>query len=147
MLTPDGDHEWYKEGWTCGQLGPGDHHDKLETLLELNESQEYHVIYESFEFRNTPTTKHRDNVELVSREYIGVARLLAQKYNWPIYHQTAAQGKITKKSFVRKVNLQRLGLWRSGWPHAMDGYGHLLYWLVNDLFQRKDLLAIGWPNE
>lgn len=144
IVTPDGASEWYDEKFTCGELGPHDHYNQLETLLELQESQEYHIICESFEFRNTG--KHRDNLVLVSLEYIGVVKLFCQKHSYPANMQTASQGKITKKSFVRKENLQRLGLWDPRLGHAMDGYGHLLQWMINGPLKRKDFLAIGWPN-
>jgi hypothetical protein len=135
--------EWHEEEWNCGYLDRENHHMELRDLLGMMHTSEYYVITESFEFRNTG--RHRDKVELISREYIGVAELFTQDRRVPFIKQTAAKGKITKSSFVRKANLQALGLWQPGreWVHSMDAYGHLLFWLIHGQFRRVDLLRRG----
>lgn len=138
-------HNWYTEKWNCGTFGPDAHHDALYTLLELSHTSEYHIICESFEYRN----KSRPGLELISKEYIGVVNLFAQQRglrlpgNYPqVHYQTAAQGKITPHSFIQKRHLENIGLWSSGREnrHAMDAYGHLLFWLINGQYKRYDLL-------
>lgn len=131
--------EWYNEKWNCGLL-EGQHHDLLYTLLELNHTAEYHIVCESFEYRNDS----RAGLELISKEYIGVVNLFAQQRHIEsnVHYQTAAIGKLTKKSFVQKHNLEALGVWSSGHDnrHAMDATSHLLTWLVHGPYKRYDLL-------
>lgn len=142
-LLPKGD--FANEKWNCGQLDPPAHHDQLYTLLELSHTAEFHIVCESFEYRN----ESRAGLELISKEYIGVVNLFAQQrghpiscYNPMVHYQTAALGKVTNKSFIQKRHLQTLGLWFPGHEnrHSMDAYGHLLYWLINGQYKRYDLL-------
>lgn len=132
--------EWYDEKWNCGLLEGQAHHDELFALLELSQTAEFHIVCESFEYRN----QSRAGLELISKEYIGVVNLFAQerRIEKNIHYQTASQGKITKNSFIQKHNLQTAGLWSPVHEdrHAMDGYGHLLYWLINGQYRRYDLL-------
>lgn len=145
MVTPDGQDEWYNERWSCGQIGPYEHHAELCMFLEMNHVAETTIVCESFEYRKGL----RDNVELISREYIGVVKLIAAQRNIPVVFQTAAVGKIRESkdgkagSFVQKRHLERMGLWSPGTPHAMDAYGHLLYYATQRL-RRNDLLVRGW---
>lgn len=133
-------YEWYDEKFTCGLLEGPEHHDQLYTLLELSHTGEYHIVCESFEYRN----KSRAGLELISKEYIGVVALFAIQRNMAknVHWQTASMGKISKSSFIKKSNLQTMGLWSSSHEnrHAMDAYGHLLYWLVTGPYKRYDLL-------
>jgi hypothetical protein len=95
-------------------------------------------VCESFEYRN----QSRAGLELISKEYIGIVNLFVQQRNIVanVHYQTASQGKITKKSFIQKSNLQTAGLWSSGDGHAMDAYGHMLTWMINGPMRRYDLL-------
>lgn len=136
---------WREEKWNCGQLDPPAHHNQLYTLLELRHTAEFHIVCESFEYRN----ESRAGLELVSKEYIGVVNLFVQQRglhlpnDYPkVHYQTAALGKVSNKSFIQKRHLQTLGLWSPGHEnrHAMDAYGHLLYWLINGQYKRYDLL-------
>jgi len=144
---PDG-AELYNAEWRCGQLDGGKHHKELAILLEMNHTQHYQIVCESFEYRN----RSRPGLELVSKEYIGVAELVAQDRKLPpVVYQTAAQGKVRNKTtaFVKPTNLKRLGLWIPGNDHAMDGYGHLLYYIIHSKrpeFRplRHDLIEKGW---
>jgi hypothetical protein len=133
--------------WTCGQIGPDDHHNLLDAMLGNFQVSEYRIVCESFEYRN----RSRAGLELVSCEYIGVTKRFCQERDVPLRLQTASMGKITPNSFVKKINLERLGLWTPGYKHAMDGYGHLLYYLMHSkdhLFDtlRYDLLQKGWKG-
>jgi hypothetical protein len=140
LVTPGGTPEWYDEKWLSGTLNQPDHHRTLYGLLEQHHTQQYHVVVESFEYRN----KSRPGLELVSKEYIGVAKLFCQDRKVPYYSQTASQGK----GLVKDYNLRNLGLWFGGREsrHAMDAARHLVYWLVTGEYKRKDITAKGWPN-
>lgn len=138
-------YEYYNEAWACGQLGPQEHHNELDSLLGLQQVEETIIVCEAFDYRN----QSKPGLELISREYIGVMKRFCQERKVLYYLQTASQGKIRKeKSFVRKENLEKLGLWVSGgastWNHAMDAYGHILYYMINNHIQRDALLRRGW---
>lgn len=154
------DHEtrstmYDKPKFTCGELGAGDkheHHDELWTLMELQQSDHFIIVCESFEYRNTA----RAGLELISKEYIGVVKLFEQQRmhlpdgthmpSQKLVFQTASMGKVGQKSFVKKRNLQRLGLWSpTEGNHAMDGYGHLIFWMIHyGNVMKQELLTKGW---
>lgn len=139
----EGKFEYVGRQWTCGHLDlpHEDHHLSLYNLLGQMHLAKYQLVCESFEYRN----RSRPGLELISREYIGVTRLFCQERRVPLTLQSASQGKITDKSFVKKENLQRLALWAPGWTHAMDAYGHLLYYMINHSHTiRDELLEKGW---
>jgi len=128
--------------WDCGQL-EGPHHNRLDQMLERFRTVEYHIVCESFEYRNVS----RAGLVLDSVEYIGVMKRFCQERNVKYTMQTAAMGKVGNRTtaFVKKSNLQKLGLWSSGNIHAMDAYGHLLYYMINDVgLFRQELLEKGW---
>lgn len=137
-------YEYYDEQWACGQLDPHDHHYQLYSLLELQATEDSVIICEAFDYRN----QAKPGLELISREYIGVVKLFSQERKVPYILQTASQGKVTKRSFVRKENLEKLDLWVSGgaskWNHAMDAYGHILYYMIHNNIQKDALLRRGW---
>ena len=130
-----------------GMLESQNHHNELRDLLygllynlEGHRVVEYYnIVCESFEYRNAS----RPGLELVSVEYIGVMKLFCQEFNIPYHMQSASQGKIRDKptAFVKPDNLKKLGLWSPNMIHAMDAYGHLLYFLIND--QSKVNFAAG----
>lgn len=138
-----------KVRWDCGQLADDKHlhHKELDDLLGFMQTDHFIVVCESFEYRN----RARAGLELISKEYIGVLNLFYQERMQPlgksqqVYYQTASMGKITQNSFVKKRHLQKLGLWSPGLGHAMDGYGHILYWMIHtgDVL-RQELLEKGW---
>jgi hypothetical protein len=112
-------------------------------MLERFRTVEYHIVCESFEYRNVS----RAGLVLDSVEYIGVMKRFCQERNVKYTMQTAAMGKVGNRTtaFVKKSNLQKLGLWSSGNIHAMDAYGHLLYYMINDVgLFRQELLEKGW---
>jgi hypothetical protein len=72
----------------------------------------------------------RDGLELISREYIGVAKLATQTHaNVKIYSQSASDAK----SFVKDNKLKALDWYRLtvAMPHARDALRHLLKHLVS----------------
>lgn len=129
--------------WECGQIGPHEHHKDLYYFLIENWIEETYIVSESFEYRNDSPA----GLELVSREYIGIAKLVAAQHRVGLYQQTASQGKVRNKptAFVKPSNLKKLNLWKPGQPHAMDAYGHLLYYMINSArILRTELLEAGW---
>ncbi len=136
-------YEVYDETFACGQLGPREHYDELYALLELMHVQDTLVVCEAFQ-----QYRDRNNVDLISVEYIGVVKLFCQQRGIPIYFQASSEGKIGKSSFVRPENLKLLHLWSGGQRHAMDAYGHLLCYLLNHKGAHPDvrlrLLTQGW---
>lgn len=151
MVNPEGGVEYYKERFDCGQIGPQEHHYKLDRFLGLQHTQEFTVVCESFEFRQHDN--HRQNVELISREYIGVVKqwhqaLAPEGYDdsgVKLVFQTAAlaKGFIPDKGPQANKKIREAGLWYPNSVHAMDATRHLLYNLVNKR-GRMDLVEKWW---
>lgn len=115
--------------FSWGQLGPHEHHEELFALLEHMHVQEYTIVCESFEFRQY---RQRENINLMSREYIGVVKLFRQQRSEiasfsPVVFQTAGQAK----GFVSDEKLKAIDLYPSGQKHARDALRHLIYYMVN----------------
>ena len=117
------------------QLGPHTH--RLELWDIMNEYNPTHVVYESFEFRN----KARDNLELISRDYIGIIGLWSDLNPTRLYKQSAAQAKGFIKDTGPNANvpLKRLGWYVPGKKHAMDAVRHLTYFLINGPHHDQEL--------
>ena len=109
--------------WRMGQIGPQEHHAELYAFLEREHVQKTVLISESFEYRR----EQRTNVELISREYIGVAKLFAQERGTTYVQQTAAQGK----AFWTDEKLKKTDLYVVGQQHARDATRHVLYYFMN----------------
>jgi hypothetical protein len=125
--------------FNCGQLEGANHHSELWALLELAETtHDFVVVCERFEYRN----RSRAGLELISRDYIGVTTLFSQQRHVKLVMQTAAMAK----GFVQDRHIKKLGLWSPGNPHAMDGYRHLLYYVIHNTNgrERTALLEKGW---
>ena len=148
-------------GWALADIEEGGHIEFKHDMLErMNHHKELHdtlesfepdiIVCESFEYRNA----NRPGLELISVEYIGVMKLFAETSGTPYVMQKAAQGKIRDKptAFVKPDNLKRLSLYHPNQVHAMDAYGHLLYYIINkpgdvDIILRQAsarLLTKGW---
>jgi hypothetical protein len=80
------------------------------------------IIYESFEFRQ----KARDNVELFSRELIGVANLYHQATDkcTAIYKQSPSEAM----GFFTNRRLKEMNCYPPGPEHPKDATRHLLHW-------------------
>ena len=105
----------------------GEHHKDLWNLLQDIDPDV--VVCESFEFRN----KSRDNLELISKEYIGVVKLWYRMHpNAVLSMQTAAMGKgfITDKGPNANEALKKLGWYFPSMKHANDAVRHLVYYLA-----------------
>ena len=116
-------------------LGPHTH--RLELWDMMNKYKPTHVIYESFEFRN----KARDNLELISRDYIGIIGLWSDLNPTRLYKQSASQAKGFIKDIGPNANvpLKRLGWYMPGKKHAMDAVRHMVYFLVNGPHHDQEL--------
>lgn len=123
-----------------GQLGPDEHHVQLYELLEMQRVQEYRVISESFEYR-LMDRRDRQGVSLMSKEYIGVAKL----YCWTELGVDLIQFQAGQsKPFTTDAVLKKLGLWSWRDKHAMDAYRQLFFYLVRQQLMPKGVLAKGW---
>lgn len=128
---------------TVGHLGPDDHHDELYELLELQHIKDFYLVTESFEFRQG---RQRNNINLMSKEYIGVAKLFAQQRGLAggkqvrYFEQTAGLAK----PFVTDDKLRTMNWWTPGMKHANDACRHLVYFLVNR-HSRTDLIQ-SWRS-
>jgi hypothetical protein len=145
----EGSLEYYNEKFTCGQIGPEEHHAALYRHIGTQQTSEFVLITESFEFRNMDK-RHRDNINLMSREYIGVAKLFAQlrmlgKEDQQFWLQTAGVAKqfIPDSGPQASKKIRDAGLWYPNQRHAMDAMRHLLWYLVNR-DNRIDLVRKWW---
>lgn len=147
VLEPETGH------FFCQQITGDNHHHVLYNILKtMFDSDINYLVSESFEYRNNS----RSGLNLISCEYIGIARLISFQNYVPLIMQTASQGKVVDRKspgLVKKENLEKLGLWDSKYKHSMDAYGHLLYFMLrNELFSKQvghekvvqDLLIRGW---
>ena len=81
------------------------------------------IVCESFEYRS----RARDNVELFSRELIGVVNLYDQMHEEVrLVMQTAAQGK----AYFTNDKLKQMELYKVGKEHGRDAMRHFLQWLM-----------------
>lgn len=140
---------YHKPKFECGQIADDkhEHHQELYNFIGMQQTDHFILGSESFEFRNTSRT----GTELISNEYIGVAKLFVAE-RMPgkrLLLQTASEGKVRNKptAFVKPRNLEKLGLWTPGWDHAMDGYGHLLYYMIKHKVMHHELLEKGWKGK
>jgi hypothetical protein len=113
-----------RKSWERYQLGPYEHHQKLESLLYSYSADV--VIYERFMYQRRELDKGV-SLRLDSVEYIGIIKLWAAKHpNTSVHCQTPAQAK----NLWTDDKLKKVELWIPGNPHAMDATRHLLYYLV-----------------
>lgn len=145
--------EFFNEKYITGQMGPGPHHMELWHFLEQHTTRNTIIVCESFEFRKNDRDATRDNIVLVSKEYIGVVNLYEQYYhettsNQPgefrVRYQTA--GNVipgpSRKAFWTNDKLEAVGRLTkpvTPWRHANDAMRHLLYYMVFKM-NRQDLL-------
>lgn len=109
-----------------GQIGPHEHHKDLWKFLTKEEPDV--IVNEAFVYQK------RDRVNLMSREYIGVAKLYHQLTGTPFLQWTASEGKF----FWTDKKLEQLGLLSrplDKFAHQNDATRHLLYYVTH---KRKD---------
>lgn len=96
---------------TTHYLGPREHHSELYNyIIQQNHRHlsgeilaPMEIVSEQFDFRQS---NQRDKLILISREYIGIAKLIASQLALTYYEQSASMAK----SFVSDDKLDRLGL-------------------------------------
>lgn len=104
---------------------------KAKSIVKLNEV--VGALEEMLKLRT-----NRDNLVLISREYIGVLELCAQEDKTiQIYSQSASEALW----FIKDVKLTALGWYKptAGWPHARDALRHLARFLVVTLRVREPI--------
>lgn len=114
---------------SCGQIGDSKHHRILWDFLHAEDPDR--LICEMFTYqirRNQGVDM--PGVELISREYIGVAELYTQTTPCVLEMQPTSC-----LSFWSDDKLKIIGLYRPGKPHANDAVRHLLYFIT---FTMKD---------
>src|SRR4051812_23358195 len=78
----------FNASWQIHHMGPEEHHKELYQGLMLTRPDV--IVCESFEFRQG---SQRANINLMSKEYIGVVKLYRDVTKTPVVFQTAAAGK------------------------------------------------------
>lgn len=150
-LDGKGPGELIGQGWNWFHLGPHEHHSELYAFLEMSHIHNYHLVYETFEFRNRDV-RHRDNINLMSREYIGVAKLFAQERNLKPgqvhkYSAGLSKGFIPDKAkggLAANAKLKALNFYQPGKKHASDAARVVAYFLINHE-HRTDLIQ-SWRS-
>lgn len=104
--------------WHSAEIGPSTHHRDFWKLL--TDEQPDTVVCENFWFQ------HRDKVELVSVEYIGIVKLWCELTQTRIVLQNPNQAK----ELWKDERLKRLGLHTPARPHANDAVRHMLYYIT-----------------
>lgn len=140
---------WQEGGWdeqreevvpelyTEGQIGPSQHHYLLwQYLKSVRAGFNLTVVCESFEFRQQA---QRNNLNLMSKEYIGIVKLFGEIERINVVFQTAAMAK----PFITDAKLKVMGRWVPGKKHSNDAYRHLLYYMITHGHQ--DLVE-SWKN-
>jgi hypothetical protein len=142
--------------FTSGHIGPGDHHSELfdfiTGLYRRNgpEIPDLELVCESFEFRqHINKDEAKTKVELMSKEYIGIVKLIAEQCEIPLAFQTASAAKhlVPDKGPQANVKLKQLGVYQpvTHWVHAMDAMRHLLFYMVRDKRIREPITD-RWLN-
>lgn len=129
--------------FNMGQIGPDEHHQELDVLLGQQSADDYYVVCESFEYRKGL----RDNLVLVSCEYIGVTKLFCVRTSVPLKLQTAAVGKgffwPADRKKGRTDRLLQLGFNPTyETRHQHDALRHLLQYMMDNNIQKERILRL-----
>lgn len=141
LYLPDPDNDGkpmlVEEDFSVGQFGPHEHHDDLYQQLEMWHIHNYTIVTESFEFRQY---KQRDNINLMSREYIGIAKLVAQqrKCKFAKYAAGLSKGLLPDKGPDANKKLKAMGWYTPSMKHSNDAARVLAYHMISQL-GRSDL--------
>lgn len=122
-----------------GTLSTPEHHTSIRWLIQdhcmggldnNHQVQPLTVISESFEFRQSPDSAKnaRRGLELVSREYIGVMKLITSDLCVPFKQQQPSH-----RNFITHEKLERLGQLHKPLHenrHRIDALQHLCYYLI-----------------
>jgi hypothetical protein len=123
------------------ELGPEEHHTALFNYLSVRVGGPLPltIITEKFEFRQHINKDHaKTKVELISREYIGLVKLICAQTGAHLKLQSSSQAK----HFVPDKKLDLCGIMeRPATPmrHRNDALRHLIRYLVIDLNVRAPI--------
>lgn len=131
------------------ELGPHEHHEELDTFITSNWLEgravygvPNYLVCESFEFRQNLDKR---KVELISKEYIGICKLIVAGYNIKYVEQSASMAK----GFVTDEKLDRLGILEiPKYPnrHRNDALRHMIRFMVVGLKIRSPITSL-WKEE
>lgn len=153
-LDPGGTTGWctwtdtydQQDKFDMGQI-TGDWHnnDLFEFLIELSPDE---VICEDFTYQQRKM-KGSDvkipQLVLVSRDYIGVARLYCQRWHRPLHMQMPPVKEFWTGPKDTYAKLKQAGLYKANAPHANDATAHMLQYLIHQK-GRRDLLELIRPS-
>lgn len=114
------------------ELGPNEHHNALYNYVTLRAGGPLPltIITEKFEFRqHIDPKKARTGLNLISREYIGIVKLICAQTGVRLEQQSASQGKhfvTDKKLDLNGIIVRPLHNGR----HRNDALRHLIRYLV-----------------
>lgn len=145
-LDPGGTTAWLfangKQMFTTGEFGPQEHHVELDMFLHYasdlakREGVQLVVVCEPFEYRKSD--EHREKIEYISAEYIGIVKCFCRGSGITYVEQ---QASVAKQFFTDKV-LRDLGVWVSGSKHRRDAIRHYLYYRTFVLNDKSVLLKL-----
>jgi len=142
IFNVDDQIEYLNPSWDTLQLVEPDHHKTLRAILERRHVANTIVVCESFQYRRPVDAPA---VELISCEYIGVVKLVAQERpDIQVVWQTP--GKVIPPKnrnraggFWTDEKLKQVGKYSPGRKHANDAMRHLLHFMAFSM-GRRDLL-------
>lgn len=124
LVNAEGIAEYYNEFTTSGCFTDPDHHETLIALIELQRTEVFHLITESFINRPEKATQS----ELISRDYIGAMTLWCKQNDVRLHQQSSALAK----TFVTDKKLKAMGYWSTN-KHSRDALRHMLFYMINTL--------------
>jgi hypothetical protein len=136
-----------------GSLGPDPHHEDLFDFIGdaqsycYRESIRLHLVTEAFTFRQFATDESygKAKVDLISCEYIGIIKLIAEMYDLPIKSYMASEGK----GFVTNEKLEKMG-WlqvpKTPKRHINDATRQLVCYLVKEMRIYSPIIS-SWRDE
>ncbi len=128
------DSNEYGWQWKRYSLGEKDHHLTLWNALET--FRPHYVICERFVYQRRDPTQGV-SLELISRNYIGVAELYCQMYRKTVY-PIVMQNVSDAKRMWSDQNLKTLGLWCPV-EHERDATRHALLFITKNF---KDMTFV-----
>jgi hypothetical protein len=119
-----------------GQLAWDEHHRHLWDLLDFERPDA--VVCEEFQYqirRNQGVDM--PGIVLVSKEYIGVAKIWCD-LRGKVYHEQ----KLSSLKFWDDDKLKKIGLYEPGKPHRNDAVRHLLYYITFTLEDQSYVMKL-----
>jgi len=142
IFNTDEQPELHNEEWDTLQLIEPDHHRTLKAILERRHTTNTIIVCESFQYRRPVDAPA---VELISCEYIGVVKLVAQERpDIQVVWQTPGKvippkNRNVAGGFWTDDKLKQVRKWSPGRKHANDAMRHLLQYMAFTM-GRRDLL-------